>query len=293
MKRTILFTVLMVVAGVIFAQEKPAYLIFNGQGEKVDYSTMVSALKKADIVFFGELHNNPIAHWLELQVAKDLYEVKKKDLVMGAEMFEADNQLIINEYFKGIINTRSFEDECRLWPNYKTDYKPLLEFAKENGVKLVATNIPRRYASVVAKGGFKALEKLSAEAKKYIAPLPINYDPNLPCYKNMLKMPAHVKGMMGPAMNPNFPKAQAIKDATMAHFILKNLKPGQMFYHFNGAYHSDNHQGIVWYIKTQDKSKKVLTISTVQQKDITKLADDNKNKADFIIVVPEDMTTTY
>ena len=293
MKRTVLFTVLMMVAGLIFAQQKPAYVIFNNQGEKVDYEKMLNALKGADIVFFGELHNNPIAHWLELQVAKDLYAAKKKDLVMGAEMFEADNQLIIDEYFKDFISTRSFEDECRLWPNYKTDYKPILEFARKNGVKLVATNIPRRYASMVAKGGFDALKKLSPEAKKYIAPLPINYDPNLPCYKNMLKMPAHMKGMMGPAMNPNLPRAQAIKDATMAHFILANLKKGQLFYHFNGAYHSDDHQGIVWYIKTQDKTKKVVTISTVQQSDLSKIDDDTKKKADFIIVVPEDMTTTY
>ena len=293
MKRTVLFTVLMMVAGLIFAQQKPAYVIFNNQGEKVDYEKMLNALKGADIVFFGELHNNPIAHWLELQVAKDLYAAKKKDLVMGAEMFEADNQLIIDEYFKDFISTRSFEDECRLWPNYKTDYKPILEFARKNGVKLVATNIPRRYASMVAKGGFDALKKLSPEAKKYIAPLPINYDPNLPCYKNMLKMPAHMKGMMGPAMNPNLPRAQAIKDATMAHFILANLKKGQLFYHFNGAYHSDDHQGIVWYIKTQDKTKKVVTISTVQQSDLSKIDDETKKKADFIIVVPEDMTTTY
>ena len=293
MKRTVLFTVLMMVAGLIFAQQKPAYVIFNNQGEKVDYEKMLNALKGADIVFFGELHNNPIAHWLELQVAKDLYAAKKKDLVIGAEMFEADNQLIIDEYFKDFISTRSFEDECRLWPNYKTDYKPILEFARKNGVKLVATNIPRRYASIVAKGGFDALKKLSPEAKKYIAPLPINYDPNLPCYKNMLKMPAHMKGMMGPAMNPNLPRAQAIKDATMAHFILANLKKGQLFYHFNGAYHSDDHQGIVWYIKTQDKTKKVVTISTVQQSDLSKIDDETKKKADFIIVVPEDMTTTY
>jgi uncharacterized iron-regulated protein len=293
MKKVVLFSLFAVFAGILFAQPKPAYVIYNNKGEQVDYGKMLSALKSADIVFFGELHNNPIAHWLELQVAKDLYAAKKKDLIIGAEMFEADNQLIIDEYFEDLISKRSFEEECRLWPNYKTDYKPILEFAKKNKIKLVATNIPRRYASMVAKGGFDALKKLSPEAKKYIAPLPINYDPNLACYKNMLKMSGHIKGMMGPAMNPNLPKAQAIKDATMAHFILSNLKPGKLFYHFNGSYHSDNYQGIVWYIKTQDKTKKVVTISTVQQDDLSKIDEDTKSKADYIIVVPEDMTTTY
>ena len=123
--------------------------------------------------------------------------------------------------------------------------------------------------------------------------MPIDYDPNLPCYKNMMNMGSHIKGMMGPAMNPNLPKAQAIKDATMAHFILTNMKKGDMFYHFNGAYHSDNYQGIVWYIKTTDKTKTVKTITTVLQKDLNKIDDETKRKADYIIVVPEDMTTTY
>ncbi len=293
MKGIALLIVAVFMQVVMLAQDKPAYVIYDNQGTRIDYGTMLNGLNKADIVFFGELHNNPIAHWLELQVAKDLYAAKKDKLVIGAEMFEADNQMIIDEYFKGLIKTSSFEDECRLWPNYKTDYKPILEFARNNKIRFVATNVPRRYAALVAKKGFDGLKELEPEAKKFIAPLPINYDPNLPCYKNMMNMSGHIKGMMGPAMNPNLPKAQAIKDATMAHFILSNLKKGDVFYHFNGAYHSDNYQGIVWYIKTTDKTKNIKTITTVLQKDLNKIDDETKNKADYIIVVPEDMTTTY
>ena len=95
------------------------------------------------------------------------------DITLGAEMFEADNQLILNEYLSGHISEKSFKKEARLWPNYSTDYAPLVDFAKDSNLIFVATNIPRRYASVVYKRGFQGLDELDAQAKLYIAPLPV------------------------------------------------------------------------------------------------------------------------
>jgi len=91
----------------------------------------------------------------------------------------------------------------------------------------------------------------------------------------------------------NMPKAQAIKDATMAHFILKYYQPGSLFIHYNGSFHSENYDGIVWYLKNKQPELKYITITIVSQKDISKLLAENKNKADYIICVDEDMTTTY
>ena len=211
--------ILLVFSLSVSAQDKPAYKVFTGTGKKSDYKDILKDAGKADVVFFGELHDNPVAHWLELEITKDLHADKGKDLILAAEMFETDNQLIIDEYFSDIIKESSFEREVRLWKNYQTDYKPLVSFAKENGLKFVASNIPRRYASVVASGGFEALQKLSPEALKYIAPLPVEYDPELPCYKDMLSMDGAIGGGMENKVNENLPKAQAIKDATMARSI--------------------------------------------------------------------------
>src|SRR5665647_3720976 len=111
---------------------------------------------------------------MELELTKSLFAIKGKDLLLAVEMFEKDNQIIIDEYFAGTIKETSFESESRLWKNYATDYKPLLNFAKENGLKFIASNIPRRYASVVASGGFEALSVLSPGALVYIAPLPVD-----------------------------------------------------------------------------------------------------------------------
>ncbi|WP_338393704.1 ChaN family lipoprotein [Fulvitalea axinellae] len=245
---------------------------------------MLKASRDADVFFFGEKHNDPIVHWLQLRFAKDLYG-RDSSLTVGMEMFEADGQVILDEYFGGFISEKSFEKEARLWPNYDTDYKPVLDFAKEEGLRLVATNVPRRYASSVYKRGFDVLDSLPAASKKFLPPLPVAYDPDLPGYKKMLEMG-------GKHANPNLPKAQAIKDATMAYFISRNIKLGTPFLHLNGSYHSDNDEGILWYLRRYDPELRFFTISTVTQDQLDKLDEEYIGKADFILCVPTDMTKT-
>ena len=271
------------------AQDKPAYKVFTGEGKKADYRDILKEAKKADVIFFGELHDNPISHWLELEITKDLFSEKGKSLILAAEMFETDNQILINEYFEGLIKESSFESEVRLWKNYKTDYKPLLDFARDSGLKFIASNIPRRYASVVNSGGFEALDQVSPEGLEYIAPLPVDYDPELPCYKDMLSMGG---GAMGHATE-NLPKAQAIKDATMAHSIAKNRQEEETVIHYNGSYHSDRYMGIIWYLNRYTPGLKITTITTVLQDDIKKIEDENLGLADFVVVIPTSMTRTY
>lgn len=269
--------------------QKAAYQLFDRDGEPVHYEDMLSTAATSGIVMFGELHNNPIAHWLQLELATDLYGQAGDGLVLGAEMLETDNQVILDEYFEGLIMQNHFESEARLWNNYETDYRPLVEFARENGLYFIATNIPRRYASMVHRGGFEALEELTKQAQSWIAPLPVPYDPDLPGYRAMLEMegmPAHG--------TENFPKAQAIKDATMAHFILQNMPDNGIFLHFHGAYHSNNDEGIVWYLhEYSEEALQVMTISTVEQQSVDQLQEEHRGLADFIIAVPANMTKTY
>jgi len=271
----------------IQSQNPIAYRIYKNGGQETDFHELMREAGSCDVVFFGELHNNAVAHWLQLKLTKALFELKDSNLVLAAEMFESDNQLIINEYLQELISQKRFEKEARLWDNYKTDYKPILEFSKTHGLKLIASNIPRRYASIVAKGGFEKLEKLSSSAKEFIAPLPIEFDDELPGYQKMLSM-----GSMGHKIeNMNMPKAQAVKDATMAYFINKNYRSGNLVLHLNGRYHSDNYEGIVWYLNKYNEALKVLTITTIEQD-----GDDLKNEsgvADYTIVVDKDFTKTY
>ncbi len=272
-----------------FAPDKPAYRIYDSGGKNVTFYRMMKSLAGADIILFGEYHDNPIAHWLQREVTAALYEDDPDALVLGAEMLEADNQLLVDEYLGGLIPEDKFEDQARLWNNYKTDYKPLLKFAFDHKLPFVATNVPRRYANLVYREGFGGLEALSEEAKEFLPPLPVKYDPELPGYKKMMEM-----GHMGGAdVNENFPKAQAIKDATMAYFILRNWSPGKRFLHFNGSGHSDNYEGIVWYLLQDRPDLKVVTLTTVLQDNPEELMEESAGRADFTIVVPGNMTRTY
>ncbi|MGW8314631.1 MAG: ChaN family lipoprotein [Bacteroidales bacterium] len=268
--------------------QNPAYGLFRENGKSVKYEKMVEAASGADVVLFGESHNNPISHWLQLELTGDLFAARGSDLVMGAEMFEADDQLIMDEYLSGLITEEKFEDEAKLWPNYKTDYKPLVEFAHDHSLRFVATNVPRRYANSVFKRGLPVLDSISEEATRYIAPLPLEYDTSLNCYSQLI----HGSQMQGHG-SINLADAQAIKDATMAHFILKNWMPGKVFIHFNGSYHSDRFESINWWLKQARPDLKIVTITTVSQKDASGLEEGNEGTADFIITVPDNMTTTY
>jgi len=291
MKTSSLFLFALSLALLSFRSDKPAYMLFDNEGKETTYQEMIENVSSADVVFFGELHDNPISHWLEYEVTADLHLKAGTGLVLGAEMFEADDQLILDEYLTGRYAADKFEAEVKLWKNYKTDYRPLVEFAWKNGLPFIATNIPRRYASMVSRGGFEVLDSLTDGAKKLMAPLPVPYDPELKCYKDMMSM--HGMPGSGGRPNENFPKAQAAKDATMAHFIVSNLKQGQTFIHFNGAYHSENYQGIIHYLKLYRPEISVATITTVIQDEIETLHPDNKGLADFIIAVPQSMTRTY
>lgn len=284
MKRLIFVIFFLITSIIGFSQEKKAYQLFNKKGKKVDYGKLLIAAEKAQVVLFGEYHNNAISHWLELELTKDLAD--KNKIILGAEMIEADNQKQLDQFLKGEINHKQLDSTARLWPNYKTDYKPLVEFAKENNIPFIATNIPRRFASIVSKKGFEGLENLTSEEKTWIAPLPIFYDSELPGYVNMLKM-------MGDHASPNMPKAQAIKDATMAYFIQKNLNEKSIFIHFNGTYHSDNFEGIYWYLKKTAPNLEILTVATIEQKELKKISTEDYNKADYILVIDEDVTKTH
>lgn len=271
---------------VAFKSDKKAYMLYDAKGKEVHYSKLVEMAKEADVVLFGEQHDNPINHWLEQELTKDLYESKKGSLVLGAEMFEADDQVVVNEYLSGAVTEKTFKDECKLWTNFPSDYKPMLDFAKKNKLKFVATNIPRRYANMVYTKGLEKLDSVEADAKKWIAPLPIAYDKTLKCYADIF---AAAKGHGG----ENLPKSQAIKDATMAYFILKNLAQGETFIHYNGSYHSDNHMGIEWYLKQAQPNLKVFTIGSTEQDEVEELSKENNGLGDIILITPTSMSKSY
>lgn len=272
-----------------FAQDLKPYQIYNHKGNRNNFHKMIKKLKDYDVVLFGELHDNSMIHWLELKTAETLYDYKKEDLILGAEMFERDNQQQLTSYLKGEIEEKSLADSLRLWNNYRTDYAPLVNFSKENKLDFIATNVPRRYAQMVARFSQDTLSSLPSIEKSWIVKLPYEVDMQTPGYEEMKEM---MKGHAGHQIE-NFVAAQAIKDATMAESILENFESGQLFLHFNGDFHSKEFGGIYWYLQKQNPDLKIAVISVLQSDHPKLKLPKDKKLTQFTIVVPEDMTKTY
>ena len=122
-------SLLLCMVSITNAQNKTAYQLFSNDGQIADYDQMIKDLVISDMVFFGEYHNNPISHWMQLKMSKSFFKIKEANLFFGAEMFESGNQLVINEYLKGLYTDDKMTPEItQLWSNYQTDYKPLVVF---------------------------------------------------------------------------------------------------------------------------------------------------------------------
>lgn len=273
------------------AQEFKAYQFYNQNGKAITTDKLIKELAEYDIIFFGENHNNSINHWLQLKVTEALHAKKNGQIMLGAEMFERDNQSQLNQYLEGTFDAKTLKDSARLWNNYNTDYKPLIDFAKNNKLKFIATNIPRRYASQTAKEGIESLLALSEQEKAFIAQLPIHVSLETPGYKEM-------KAMMGDHAEGtkvmNFISAQATKDATMAESILKNIQQGKIFIHYNGNYHSKEFGGIYWYIRQKNPDLKMAVISVFETEDPNlKIPQKDYVPTQFNLIIPSDMTKTF
>lgn len=287
---------LLIFVGLIFmisldAQDFDAFRFYNKNSKEVSAITLVKELSAYDVVLIGEHHDNSINHWLEKRITEAIYEKKNGQIILGAEMFERDNQKALNAYLAGKIEAKNLKDSVRLWNNYETDYSPLVDFAKDKTLKFIATNVPRKYASQTSKQGIKSLEKLPESEKKFIARLPIEVNMETPGYKEM-------KSLMGDHIDElklmNFISAQAIKDATMAESILEHLQTGKTFIHYNGDYHSKQYGGIYWYLKKKKPELKIAVISVFEadRKDL-KLPSKDFVPTEFNLVIAGDMTKTY
>lgn len=273
--------------GAAYAQkDMPAYRLFDSNGKSVDFKKVVDRAAEVDVVFFGEQHNDPIAHWLQLELTRALDQ--RGGVVVGMEMFEFDDQIIVDEYLNNKMNESSFTKEAKVWPNYSTDYRPVIEYAKEKSVPVIATNIPRRYASLVSKEGQVGLLELEG-VKSFVPALPFDVTKEDRGYAEMEEMmQGHGHGMDMSL----FVEAQAIKDYTMASNIFGNLPEDGVFLHLNGTFHSQYRAGIVPYLLKEKPELKIVVIASVPAETM-EFSEEWAELGDYILVTPERMTKTH
>ncbi|ADX68299.1 MULTISPECIES: ChaN family lipoprotein [Weeksella] len=291
MIRIIFFISLYLLSYFSTAQDLKNYQFYNKNQKAIDFHQTAKILSKYDIILFGEHHNDAVTHWLQLKLAEELYKTSNKKLKLGFEMFERDNQHAIDWFLTNKINEKVFADSVRFWSNYKTDYQPLLLFAKEKNLGVVASNVPRKYASIVAKNGLASLDSLPENEKKWIVRLPLFVDEKTPGYPEMIEMMKDHSATNA----KNFVYAQALKDATMAESILLNHKKNELFLHFNGDYHSKNYGGIYYYLKRANPKLKIAVISIIVNKNLRPILESNEKyiPTEILLVLPTDSPKTH
>jgi len=292
------------------AQSPPeVYRLVDGTtGKEVKWKKLLKATKEVDVVLFGEVHDHPVIHWLELQLLQDLHATSENGLILAMEMLEADQQGILDAYLARGTGYEAQYDQLRLWGNYETDYAPLVAYANRVDIPVVASNIPREYASRVYQGGQNAIANITSEERSWMAPMPIDIDFSLSQYQAMAQMlqshAAHGHGRTADVPPPapdsakvaNFISAQAVKDATMAWNTLQAISSEgtRQAFHVHGRFHSDYQQGIIWYLRHYRPEVTTLSISTVVVEDPAEgLPEDEMGVADFVLLIPDQMARSY
>jgi uncharacterized iron-regulated protein len=272
------------------------YKIYDTRTKQIiTIDKIVDDCARADVLFFGEEHNDSAGHYLENKIFMALHARYGENLALSLEMFETDNQLVLNEYLEGRIDETRFSKDVRLWNNYK-DYRPIIEFAKQNTIPVIAANPPRRYVSIVSRRGMKSLDSLSKETKKFLPPLP--YDTLSGPYRE--KFMDIMKGSPG-GENPRIYHSQSLWDAGMSYSIYKYLKKnkGKKIFHCVGKFHSDEKLGAAAQLKMRNKKLKILNISCVSDKYFSNpdpMAigwEKFSSLGDYIILTNPDLKKTY
>ncbi len=242
-----------------YSEEK--FRVFDGHGNQATIEQVIDALRSKDVVFLGEEHDDEVAHAIEAEIfrrAVARYAADRK-VALSLEMFERDVQIVLDEYLAGLISEDHFLLSSRPWKNYKTDYRPLVEVAKEKRLTVIAANAPRRYVNMVSRNGRSSLDRLSKQAKEWLAPLPYGQ----PSAEYAAKFKALMTGAPEAQNIDNILGSQSLWDATMANSVAKYLSKnkGSLVVHLNGAFHTESRLGTVEHLLKYRPKVRALVVT--------------------------------
>lgn len=280
--RFLLF-LLLIPAGAFGQANKLSYSIYNtATKSRVQFTDIAQAMDNADVIFFGEIHDDSLGHVAELDLLKTLAVKYPGKLALSLEMFETDVQPVLNEYLNGFIREKNMITDTRAWPGYKTDYRPMVEFAKNNRIPVIAANAPARYTNMVTTGGFERLKVLDKTALNYLPPTPVDTATGAYYDKFVAEVGGH-RAMAGMKIY----QSQSLWDATMAWSIARFYKKNKdhKIMQVNGGFHSEDKMGIVAQLKNYAPKARVITINAYSGKDQDKPDwKDLEKKADYVIL---------
>jgi uncharacterized iron-regulated protein len=291
---TIIMATLLCLNHLVFSQAgiEKHFKIYDTHSKQVTtIDKIADDCKKANVVFFGEEHNDSAGHYLETAIFEALHKIYGDKLALSMEMFETDCQLVLDEYLDGYINEDRLMKDARPWGNYK-DYRPTVEFAKQNHLHVIASNAPRRYVNMVSRKGMQSLDSLPKASKKFLPPLP--YDTATGRYRE--KFTEVMSGGSPGSDNPRIYYSQNLWDAGMSYSIYSYWKKNKnkKIFHLVGNFHCDEKLGTLAQLQKRKKSLKILNISCFSDSSFAN-PDWGKfsNRGDYIITTDPDLKKTF
>ncbi|MET3982048.1 putative iron-regulated protein [Mucilaginibacter sp. UYP27] len=250
---------LFLLPAIAFCQDPMAqnYKIYSTAKQRLATADeLIADLDKADVLFFGEEHNDSTGHYLESLLFKKIADKYPGKAGLSMEMFQTDCQTVLNEYLADMIREKNLITEGRAWNNYK-DYRPMIETAKAAHIPVVAANAPTRYTNMVTRGSLSSLDKLSPAAKGWLAPLPIDTATG-PYYEKFVT----IMGGHSAMGNLKIYQSQNLWDATMGWNIAQFLKAhaGYKVFQVNGGFHSEEKLGTAAQLKKYLPEVRILNI---------------------------------
>ncbi len=251
----------------------PIMRVYDTKSQKtVSFDAMITAASQADVVFFGEQHDDPVSHTAEMAVFAALGNGRSK-VLLSLEMFERDVQKTLDSYLTGRITEKEFLESSRPWDRYATDYRPMLEHARLNRWPVIASNIPRPLASAVSRRGLSHFDTLAQGDKQFTA------SENQCAFTGdyYTKFVAVMGGAAQHSATPGdsaaaraslnrYYEAQCVKDEAMAESIVRAWEKsgsGTILVHINGAFHSDYRLGTVERVVRRKPEAKIVVITAV------------------------------
>lgn len=217
----VFFLLTLLVPAMTAGMVREAGVLRVDDGRMVPFERMARDLKKANIVFVGEVHDVPEHHRLELDIIRALHE-SGAPLVIGLEMFKADSQGALDAWIGGKSTLEQFlpvyyDNWREPWPLYRD----ILLYAREHRIPAIGLNIPDDIAETVSRKGFAFL---SDEQKKRLPPgISCTLDQT---YMDFIKRAyaGHPGEGKGDRQFIRFCEAQMVWDKTMAWRIVEYLK---------------------------------------------------------------------
>ncbi|MFM4703312.1 ChaN family lipoprotein [Aeromonas bivalvium] len=238
------------------------YRLSSADGETLTLQQALGRVRDADIVLVGELHSHPAAHLLEARLLAGLQRQSRdhgRALALSMEQFGRDAQPVLDAYLAGRIGEAALIRDGNAWPNYQSDYRPLVEFAKEQGLAVIAANAPKPLVSCIGQEGPAWLDRLAPVYRGQLArTLTLGDDP----YRQKFMASLHHGDADG---NARRFAAQTSWDDTMAESMVDYLAshPGRRIMHIAGNFHVEGGLGLASRIASRNPALKVSLVVPV------------------------------